>query len=336
MTITIELYDFAAEFRYPAQYVDVVEEFDGLLHAHRTGRLREKQYLGALKKLVEQHPWFIDGHVHIGNVLHEHGEFKRALLAYERGYALGTAALPAGFTDHIPWGHLDNRPFLRAAHGIALSQSKLGRHAESIEMLERMLVWNPEDDQGVRFVVGSEYLRVGEDEKAMSCFDAGMGYPPYCYERALLLLRQERYVEAATSLRLGFVNNGYIAEALCGNAQPPPIGIWHGSSWSEPDLAIDYALDQGRLWHQTRNAIAFLRWLHMHPRVMAERADILQWSEALLWEQDATRRELFSDRETAARLAIDDRLSKEIVIERTDRFGQTVLPWLHSEGRMRY
>ena len=280
MTITIELNDFAAEFRYPAQYDDVVEEFDDLLHRRQTGRLRESQYLGALKNLVERHPWFIDGHAHIGNALHEHGEFKRALLAYERGYGLGTAALPTGFTDHIPWGHLENRPFLRAAHGIALSQSKLGRHAESIEILEKMLMWNPEDDQGVRFLMGSEYLRVGEDEKAMSYFDAGMGYPPYCYERALLLLCQERYVEAATSLRLGFVNNGYIAEALCGNSQPLPISIWHGTSWSEPELAIDYALDQGRLWHQTRNAIAFLRWLHMHPRVMAERADILQWREA--------------------------------------------------------
>ncbi|MDE0242652.1 MAG: tetratricopeptide repeat protein [bacterium] len=336
MAITIELNDFAAEFRYPAQYDDVVEEFDDLLHRHRTGRLREKQYLGALKKLVEQHPWFIDGHVHIGNALHDNGEFKHALVAYERGYALGTAALPAGFTDHIPWGHLENRPFLRAAHGAALTQSKLGRHAESIEMLEKMLMWNPEDHQGVRFVIGSEYMREGEDEKAMSYFESGMGYPPYCYERALLLLRQGRFVESATSLRLGFVANGYIAEALCGNPRPLPVGIWHGNSWSGPDVAIDYASDLGKLWHQSRNAVAFLRWLHTHPKVMAERAGILQWREALRWERDATRRASITDRELAAWRGIDDRLSAEIVVERIDRFGQPVFPWLHPEGRLPY
>ena len=336
MTVTIEVNDFSAEFRYPAQYDDVVEEFDDLLDRRQTGGLREKQYLSALEKLVDRHPWFIDGHAHIGNVLHGRREFKRALVAYERGYALGTAALPAGFTDHILWRHLENRPFLRAAHGIALTKSKLGRHAESISMLEKMLMWNPDDHQGVRFVIGSEYMRDGEDEKAMSYFEAGMGYPPYLYDRALLLLRQGRFVDAATSLRRGFVSNGYIAEALCGNPQPLPVGIWHGSNWSEPDVAMDYALDEGKLWHQVRNAVAFLRWLHTHPRVMAERAGILQWREALRWEPDATRRGLLSDKEHAARLAIDDRLSAEIVVERTDRFGQTVFPWLHPEGRRRY
>ena len=336
MKITIELNDFSAEFRYPAQYDDVVDEFDDLLHRRRTGCLREKQYLDALNRLVERHPWFIDGHAHIGNVLHERREYKGALVAYERGYALGVAALPAAFTDRILWRALENRPFLRAALGIALTQSKLGRHADSISMLETMLMWNPEDHQGIRFVIGSEYMREGEDEKAMSYFEAGMEYPPYCYERALLLLRQGQFVEAATSLRLGFINNGYIAEALCGNLRPLPVGIWHGTSWSEPDVAIDYASDQGELWHQVRNAVAFLRWLHTHPRVMAERAGILQWKEALRWEQDATRRASISDQEHAARQAIDDRLSKEIVVERIDRFGQTVLPWLHSEGRMRY
>ena len=46
---------------------------------------------------------------------------------------------------------------------------------------------------------------------------------------------------------------------------------------------MEYMLDYGMLWHVTPGAVAFLRWLHTHPKVMAERADILQWQEALLW-----------------------------------------------------
>ena len=140
-------------------------------------------------------------------------------------------------------------------------------------------------------------------------------------------------MEAATSLRQGFVDNGYIAEALCGNQKPQPLAMWHNSSWGMPEEAMDYVLGGGQLWHQTRNAIAFLRWLYLHPRVMAERAGILQWQEALQWEQDPRRRSSLSSEAHVLREAIDDRLSEEIIVERTDPYGQAVLPWLYSDRR---
>ena len=333
MTITLEINGDGAVFRYPSGYDDVVDEFDDLLDRQEAGWLDESRYLHALEELVARHPWFIDGHAHIGNSLFDQGKLERALSAYERGYSLGTAVLPAGFDQRIKWSDLGNRPFLRAAHGVALSRLQLNRRTEAILTLEKMLGWNPDDHQGVRFVIGSEYLRAGEEEKAMSFFETDTEYPPYRYEMALLLLRQGRHVEAATSLRRGFVENGYIAEVLCGNPHPLPAGIWHGISWAEPATAMDYVLDYGRLWHATQGAVAFLRWLHTHPKVMAERADILQWKEALLWEDDATRRVLFGKEADAASRRIDDRLSGEIVVERTDRYGRSVLPWLHSNSR---
>ena len=333
MTITLEINGDTAVLRYPSGYDDVLDGFGDLLDRREAGWLDENRYLRALEELVARHPWFIDGHAHIGHSLFDQGKFERALAACERGYSLGTAALPAGFDRFIEWSHLENRPFLRAAHGVALSRLQLDRRGEGISTLEKMLGWNPDDHQGVRFVIGSEYLRAGEEEKARSFFETESEYPPYRYEMALLLLRQGRHVEAATSLRRGFVENGYIAEVLCGNPHPLPAGIWHGISWAEPATAMDYVLDYGRLWHATPDAVAFLRWLHTHPKVMAERADILQWKEALLWEDDATRRVLFGKEADAASRRIDDRLSGEIVVERTDRYGRSVLPWLHSNSR---
>ena len=46
---------------------------------------------------------------------------------------------------------------------------------------------------------------------------------------------------AATSLRRGIVENGYIAEVLCGNPDPRLIGIWHGWAFVEPQHAKEYA-----------------------------------------------------------------------------------------------
>jgi tetratricopeptide (TPR) repeat protein len=332
MMIALETNDDGAVFRYPSGYADVVDEFDDLLDRREAGRLDEHRYLRTLEDLVVRHPWFIDGHAHIGNSLYDRREFERALEAYERGYSLGTAVLPAGFDERIAWRHLGNRPFLRAAHGVALSRLRLGRRGEGISTMEKMLGWNPDDHQGIRLVIGSEYLRAGEDERAMSFFETETGYPPYRYEMALLLLCLGLHVEAATSLRCGFVENGYIAEVLCGNPHPLPAGIWHGTAWAEPRLAMEYVLDYGMLWHLTPDAVAFLRWLHTHPKVMAERAGILQWQEALLWERDAARRASIGDKADAAWERIDDRLSEEIVVERTDRHGRTVLPWLHSSS----
>ena len=332
MTIVIEMNDGGAVFRYPTGYADVVDEFDDLLDRRDTGRLDEDRYLRALEDLVVRHPWFIDAHAHIGNSLYDRREFERALGAYERGYALGTAALPAGFEGRVAWRYLENRPFLRAVHGVALSQVRLGRRGDGISTMEKMLAWNPDDHQGIRLVIGSEYLRAGEDERAMSFFEMETDYPPYRYEMALVLLRLGLHVEAATSLRRGFAENGYIAEVLSGNPHPLPAGVRHGSAWAEPGLAMEYVLDYGMLWHVTPEAVAFLRWLHTHPKVMAERAGILQWQEALLWERDAARRASLGEKADAAWSRIDDRLSEEIVVERTDRHGRTVLPWLHASG----
>lgn len=50
-----------------------------------------------------------------------------------------------------------------------------------------------------------------------------------------------------------------------------PLAIWHGSNLAEPDTAVAYAEHYEQLWRTTPDAVAFLRWLHTHPKVMRER-----------------------------------------------------------------
>ncbi|MDE2915429.1 MAG: hypothetical protein OXL68_21240 [Paracoccaceae bacterium] len=170
-------------------------------------------------------------------------------------------------------------------------------------------------------------------DRAKSFFETeAEEFPPYRYELALLFFRRGQYAEAATSLRFGFVENGYIAKVLCGNPHPLPTGIWHRTSWAGPDLAVEYASDYGNLWHQEADAIAFIRWLHSHPAVMAERARVLKQQEALLWEQNPDRRQTSWHMERVARASINNRLSEEIVIKRIDSNGHSVRPWLHLHG----
>ncbi|WP_085034684.1 hypothetical protein [Ensifer aridi] len=317
-------------------YGAIADELDAALDRRESGSLTDAKYLSALRGMVERYPRFIDGYAHLGYALLEQGKPKAALDACRHGLELGENSIPASFAGRIEWGFLENRPFLRAAHGAVLSHLDLGHRKEALTIMEKMLAWNPNDNQGIRFLIGSEYLRAGETAKASRIFnEEGDQYPPYHYELGLLHFQAGNPVAAATSLRRGFVANGYVAEILSGNPDPMPLAIWHRSNLAEPEVAHDYVEQCGELWRKTEGAIPFLRWLHMHPKVMAERAAVFECLEALLWEHDVDRRGMLLDREEAALAGIDDRLSAEIVVERADRHGRSVPPWLYPQTRPR-
>ena len=65
----------------------------------------------------------------------------------------GSASSPSGMTSSglLPWGHVENRPFLRCLHGYGLCLRRLGRFDEAEEVFTRLLWLNPADNQGVRF-----------------------------------------------------------------------------------------------------------------------------------------------------------------------------------------
>ena len=332
--LAMEVFEDGGVFRHGDCYDEIANELDDALDQRDAGAITPAKYVKIVQSLVERHPHFIDGHAHLGNALMEEGKPKLALQAWLRGFELGERVLPAGFAGRIEWGFLENRPFLRAAHGAALGHLRLGQRREALAIMEKILAWNPNDNQGVRYLIGPEYLRADETEKAGRVLAAeAEGYPPLHYDLALLHLRAGDLVAAATSLRRGFVANGYVAEMLSGNPDPAPLAIWHGSNFAEPETARDYLKNCGDLWRRTPGALAFLRWLHMHPRVLIERAGILECQEALLWEREVARRKVIVDREDAARGRIDDALSREIVQTRTDRQGRTIWPWAYQAAR---
>jgi tetratricopeptide (TPR) repeat protein len=75
---------------------------------------------------------------------------------YARGLDAGEFALgPKGFEDYGGqfWGFLETRPYMRARHGLALTLLKLGKEEEAIEHFRAMLTLNPDDNQGIRYLM---------------------------------------------------------------------------------------------------------------------------------------------------------------------------------------
>lgn len=94
----------------------------------------------------------LDAHSHLGNFVFDHRP-KDAIRHYEVGFRIGELSLGNGFQGVLPWGWIDNRPFLRCMHGFGLCLWRLGRFEEASAIFDRMLWLNPTDNQGVRCLI---------------------------------------------------------------------------------------------------------------------------------------------------------------------------------------
>jgi len=110
-----------------------------------------------LLKTVKEDLRCIDGHVHMGNTtfgdgLHDYIT-KIALKHYTVGVELGNYFLGDNFSGKLPWGYIDNRPYLRALHGQCLCYWALNRFEEAEKIATTLLKLNKFDNQGVRFIL---------------------------------------------------------------------------------------------------------------------------------------------------------------------------------------
>jgi len=94
----------------------------------------------------------LDAHSHLGNFVFEHRP-KDAIRHYETGFRIGELSLGEKFDGVLPWGWIDNRPFLRCMHDFGLCLWRLGRFDEAGRIFDRMLWLNPSDNQGVRCLI---------------------------------------------------------------------------------------------------------------------------------------------------------------------------------------
>ena len=92
----------------------------------------------------------LDAHAHLGNFVF-HRDPDSAVRHYDIGVKIGELSLGKDFGGLLPWGCIDNRPFLRCLHGYGLCLWRFGRMRDAEKVFTRMLWLNPTDNQGARF-----------------------------------------------------------------------------------------------------------------------------------------------------------------------------------------
>lgn len=104
---------------------------------------------------VRVDPGHADAWVHLGILRFEKDRVAEALDYYQRGEqaALARTIGDPGQYDAPFWLDLDSRPYMRALHGKGLCLWRLGKMREAGQVFADMLRLNPNDNQGVRFLI---------------------------------------------------------------------------------------------------------------------------------------------------------------------------------------
>lgn len=134
------------------------------------------------------------------------------------------------------------------------------RYDAAIPVLRKLLPWNPNDNQGIRYVLGPTLLRAGRRRQSMKALAETAGENPAMrYETRAGAVEDEKYVDAATTLRHAGIENPYIAEHLTGTLFPEPMPLWLGSNLHDYERAYDDEEHWSKAGEENGEATDFLR-----------------------------------------------------------------------------
>jgi len=250
------------EFEYPRLGWDVYDEFEDAIDTWEVGlvEIAEKGF----RKLIREFPEFIDAHHHLALLLDEEGREREAFQIWRDAVALGLSCLPEEFAmgrDLLPWGCLDNRPFLRAYQALGLEYLERGAVADALGVFQNILAVNPNDNQGVRALAIDCNFVLRRPDRVLEICDRypedGMEY--VMYGRALALYQQGQHVEAEAALREAIEYLPLVAQELVKKRHRAPKDLRPDSvTIGGPDQAYYYWKEQGQHWKKTSGAIEFV------------------------------------------------------------------------------
>jgi tetratricopeptide (TPR) repeat protein len=192
----------------------------------------------------------------------------------QRGVEAGVRALgEAAFAELKGefWQHLATRPYMRARLLLAETLGALGQHDVSNEHYQEMLDLNPNDNQGVRYLLLVAQLEEGKDDEAGELLAR---YPEdiqaiWSYARALWRLRTEGDTpRTKAALDEAIRVNPHVVKYLLKPESLPQQSPPHFALGSKDEAA--YAADE--LLDAFEATAAALPWLRLHAGGMSGRS----------------------------------------------------------------
>jgi tetratricopeptide (TPR) repeat protein len=159
------------------------------------------------------------------------------------------------------WLDQRTRPYMRARLGLAQCLWESGKRAQAVEHYTELLRLNPNDNQGVRYLLLVGLVDLDRDDDAQQLLQRYEhdGSAEWAYTTALLSFRRVGDSAGSRSLLMAAsVINQYVPDFLVGNKSMPPVPPSYVSPGGE-DEAISYAAQFLRTWRSSAGAIPWLR-----------------------------------------------------------------------------
>jgi tetratricopeptide (TPR) repeat protein len=292
------------------------------------------QRIKLLEAAVAANPNCIDAYVMLGQ---SRDSKEDALRDLRHAVDVGERSLKKHwerYAGHF-WGVVETRPYMRAKLELALCLWSARQYDESLRHMEELLALNPNDNQGVRYLLLSAYLEVDKNEPAAALMEQ---YSDDCgatwlYGRLILSFRLEG--DSKQTLRLlneAKKSNKFLPEYLLGDKMLPstmPTSMILGG----PDEAIETAASLLPAWRNTPGITSWLR-----EALGSERRKRRQAKDASKVTQKKQRSDAPSIDAVLLQPGevwqIDARQSAEWVQEGTDRFRPWVVVILSSTRQL--
>jgi tetratricopeptide (TPR) repeat protein len=180
---------------------------------------------------------------------------------YAKGVKTGRTVLGDSFfqkeAGHF-WGSLETRPYMRALAGLSKCLWKKGLRQEAIENYKELLRLNPNDNQGIRYILINCLLAEEMDkeaEKLLSVYQESSCF--MLYSEALLSFRRLKQNKADKFLKEALLSNSYVPAYLL-KLKHLPWSLPGYYSYGSMEEAIIYAADACVVWENTSGALAWL------------------------------------------------------------------------------
>jgi tetratricopeptide (TPR) repeat protein len=179
-----------------------------------------------------------------------------------RAVDVGKAALGSSFDELTGefWGWLETRPYMRARQVLATTLWGRGLRDDAITHLSDMLRLNPNDNQGLRYMlIGylAETDRHAEIERLKESYP-GEGMAMWLWPLALAAFRRDGDTDASRkALRAALKSNKYVAGFLLGRRKlPKAMPDYYGIG--DLNEAVLYAAEFTSGWQSTSGAIEWV------------------------------------------------------------------------------
>jgi len=222
-----------------------------------------KKRIALVKKALHISPYCADAYNILAEGTEDIGECVRL---YTQGIDVGKKAFGKKFfknNEGIFWGLIETRPYMRAMEGLADCLWAQGERQKAIETYQEMLRLNPNDNQGVRYLLFYWLIAESMSEPAEKLFSDYREQSAFMlYGAVLLYFRQGRKVKARNALKKAMEANPHVPEFLLNpkkKYKPATEAEAYGYMFGHPSEANEYRRWAGEFWLEVPGALDWMR-----------------------------------------------------------------------------